>query len=41
MVSVKKSIRAFIFVICLFLFVWQAYEIVTEYMKKEIATKVR
>ncbi len=40
MVSVKKVIRALIFVICLVLFVWQAYGIITEYLEKEIATKV-
>ena len=37
---IKRGIRAFIFVVCLALFVWQAYEIVAEYREKEIATKV-
>ena len=39
MKSVKRTIRACIFVVCLAVFVWEAYKIVAEYLEKEIATK--
>ncbi len=40
MASVKRTIRVGVFFVCLLLFFWQAYEIVKEYLEKEIATKV-
>ncbi len=41
MPGVKRRTRFGIFAACLLLFCWQAYEIVREYLEKEIATKVK